>query len=56
MNSVDDLKLAPFHLLASEGTVHVDKDHLWHMQTLARLADAGAGHAADWRRATGSWT
>ena len=32
-----DLKLAPFHLLASEGAVHVDKDHLWHMETLHRL-------------------
>src|SRR5687768_3451538 len=39
--SVADLRLAPFHLLASEGHVHVDKDHVWHMQTLARLADAG---------------
>jgi protein phosphatase len=37
--SVDDLRLAPFHLLASEGKVHVDRDHTWHMQTLARLAD-----------------
>jgi protein phosphatase len=42
VTSVDDLKLAPFHLLASEGTVHVDKDHVWHMTTLARLASAGA--------------
>ncbi len=38
VNSVGDLKLAPFHLLASEGQVHVDKTHEWHMQTLARLA------------------
>lgn len=38
VNSVDDLKLAPFHLLASEGAVHVDKSHEWHMQTLARMA------------------
>ena len=38
--SIDDLKLAPFHLLASEGTVHVDKDHLWHMATLASLCRA----------------
>ncbi|HET6252222.1 MAG TPA: polynucleotide kinase-phosphatase [Tepidisphaeraceae bacterium] len=43
VNSVNDLKLAPFHLLASEGAVHVDKDHLWHMQTLGRLADAIPG-------------
>ena len=40
VRSVSDLKLAPFHLLASEGRVHVDKDHVWHMQTLARLTDA----------------
>jgi protein phosphatase len=32
------LKLAPFHLLASEGRVHVDKDHEWHMNTVSRLA------------------
>jgi protein phosphatase len=31
------LKLAPFHLLASEGRVHTDKTHEWHMQSLARL-------------------
>ncbi len=35
-----DLKLAPFHLLATEGAVHADKDHVWHMETLARLCDA----------------
>jgi protein phosphatase len=38
VQSVNDLKLAPFHLLATEGKVHVDKPHDWHMQTLARLA------------------
>jgi protein phosphatase len=32
-----DLKLAPFHLLASEGRVHTDKNHLWHMNTLASV-------------------
>jgi protein phosphatase len=37
VNSLTDLKLAPFHLLASEGAVHTDKDHAWHMGTLARL-------------------
>ena len=41
VKSIDDLRLAPFHLLASEGKVHVDKDHLWHMRTLAKLAEAG---------------
>lgn len=36
--SVDDLKLAPFHLLASEGQMHMDKPHSWHLETLAKLA------------------
>lgn len=35
--SVEDLRLAPFHLLASERSVHIDKDHVWHMETLAQL-------------------
>jgi len=40
VRTADDVKLAPFHLLASTGAVHVDKDHLWHMQTLADLCAA----------------
>jgi protein phosphatase len=39
VQGVDDLKLAPFHLLASEGKVHSDQSNLWHMQILAELAD-----------------
>lgn len=37
VESLDDLKLAPFHLLATEGTVHTDKDHVWHMETLEKV-------------------
>ena len=37
VQSIADLKLAPFHLLATEGTVYFDKDHLWHMETLSKL-------------------
>jgi protein phosphatase len=37
---LDDYRLAPFHLMASEGAVHVDKDHLWHLETLGRLCAA----------------
>ena len=41
---IDDYKLAPFHLLATEGKVHAGKPHDWHMQTLARLCRvAGRG-------------
>src|SRR5437867_1019901 len=40
VRSVDDLKLAPFHVLATEGTVHVQHDHVWHMETLGSLCRA----------------
>mgnify|MGYP003290183116 CR=1 FL=1 len=40
--SVDDLRLAPFHLLATEGRVHTDKDHVWHMETLGAVCAADA--------------
>ncbi len=40
VNSLTDLKLAPFHLLASEGQVHTDKNHIWHMDTLATICRA----------------
>jgi protein phosphatase len=40
VQSLGDLKLAPFHLLASEGHVHTDRDHQWHMETLAQLCAA----------------
>jgi len=40
VHSLADLKLAPFHLLASEGAAHTDKDHLWHMALLSRLCAA----------------
>ena len=40
VDSVDQLKLAPFHLLASEGRVHVDQNHVWHMDTLAEVCAA----------------
>lgn len=37
VNSLDDLRLAPFHVLASDGHVHIDKDHVWHMENVSRL-------------------
>ena len=40
VNSLADIKLAPFHLIASEGQLHTDKDHLWHMNMAARLREA----------------
>jgi protein phosphatase len=37
--SIDDYKLAPFHVLATEGCVHTQKSHTWHMQTLAAICE-----------------
>jgi protein phosphatase len=40
--TVNDLRLAPFHILATEGGVHVDKDHLWHMAMIGEFCGPGA--------------
>jgi protein phosphatase len=37
VTSIADLRLAPFHVLATEGAVHVDKTHIWHMDVLKTL-------------------
>lgn len=39
VESINDLKLAPFHLLATEGKVHISQNHVWHMETLAKVCD-----------------
>ena len=41
VTSLTDIQFSPFHLLASEGQLHTDKDHLWHMNVAARLHEAG---------------
>jgi protein phosphatase len=38
---LDDYRLAPFHILASEGAVHTNKPHTWHMETLSRFCGSG---------------
>ncbi len=38
--SIEDLKLAPFHLLATEGAVHSDKGHRWHLDALRAICQA----------------
>ena len=43
VTSLADIRLAPFHLLASEGHVHTDKAHLWHMDVANRLCQADPG-------------
>lgn len=43
VQGLGDLKLAPFHLMASDGAVHVDKPHAWHMEITARLGKEDKG-------------
>ena len=40
VSGIDDYKLAPFHILATEGAVHADKTHQWHMEQIAELCHA----------------
>jgi len=49
VSGVDDLRVAPFHLLASEGQVWFDKDHPWHMSLADRLAATGEAVVAPTR-------
>ncbi len=37
VTDISQLKLAPFHILATEGAVHTDKDHRWHMEQIAKI-------------------
>ncbi len=39
VRALEDFKLAPFHLLATEGAVHGNRDHIWHMETLRRVCE-----------------
>jgi protein phosphatase len=43
VESLQDLRLAPFHVMATEGRVHADKDHVWHMETIAGFIPEGNG-------------
>ncbi len=43
VNNINDLKVAPFHILATEGQVHTDKLHLWHLKRVAQICQYDAG-------------
>jgi protein phosphatase len=38
VRGLEDIRFAPFHIMASEGQTHWDKPHAWHIETLAKLA------------------
>ena len=40
VSGIEGIKLAPFHILATEGKAHVDRDHVWHMETIRRFCEA----------------
>src|SRR5207253_1925961 len=40
VESLRDIRIAPFHVMATEGAVHADKDHVWHMDTISSFVNA----------------
>ena len=40
VETVDDYQIAPFHILATEGAVHINKEHSWHMEQIKMLCQA----------------
>ena len=42
VTEIDDYRIAPFHILATEGALHTDKTHIWHMDTAKKyIASSG---------------
>src|SRR4051794_10551073 len=52
VSGISDLRLAPFHVLAAESGVFVDRDHGWHLERCDRLVNADP----DWVQSTGRRT
>jgi protein phosphatase len=40
VDGIADLRIAPFHIMASKGGSHADRPHTWHMAMLAELSAA----------------
>lgn len=40
VQDINDYKLAPFHLMATEGKIYTDEQHDWHLRTLASFCQA----------------
>ena len=51
VQNLTDLKLAPFHILATEGSVHHNQPHTYHMEILGKLcmADPELFHTTSYR-------
>jgi len=37
--SINDYRVAPFHILATEGKIHTDKNHIWHMENISDICN-----------------
>ncbi len=37
VSNINDYKLAPFHIMATEGKLYVNENHVWHMETIANI-------------------
>jgi polynucleotide kinase-phosphatase len=40
VKTIDDYKLAPFHILASEGKLWTSENHEWHMEQVKKICNA----------------
>jgi protein phosphatase len=47
VDGLEGVRVAPFHLLASEGRTYLDREHTWHMAELACLAGGAENAEAD---------
>lgn len=43
VKSIDDYRIAPFHLLATELKTHLDESHLWHLEELGKICEKDGG-------------
>jgi protein phosphatase len=43
VESLRGIRIAPFHVMATEGSVHADKGHVWHMNTISSFVPEGNG-------------
>ena len=41
VNSLEDYRVAPFHILATEGKVWNNETHIWHMDTITKYMTGG---------------
>lgn len=68
VKSIDDYKLAPFHILASEGKLWTSENHEWHMEQIKKICNTDSAlllatpykiveldNAADVQNATEWW-